>query len=80
MSKHIFTVNNMTCDGCVATIRQGLEADTRIQTVDIKLAKKKVMVTGDLTAEEAAENIRNSGYNPIAGQQKKGILGNLFQS
>jgi copper chaperone CopZ len=80
MNKHVFTVNNMTCNGCVSTIRQGLEADTRVETVDIKLSKKKVTVEGDLTTEEAAELIRNSGYEPEVGSPKKGILGSLFSS
>ena len=70
----------MTCNGCVATIRQGLEADPRIQTVAIKLSRKEVTVEGELTAEEAAENIRNSGYHPLVGQKKPGLLGKLFSS
>ncbi|MBT3228536.1 MAG: heavy-metal-associated domain-containing protein [Candidatus Marinimicrobia bacterium] len=64
MEKHVFKVNDMNCNGCVATIRQGLEADTRIETVDIQLSKKQVSVSGDLTPEETAEIIRNSGFNP----------------
>ena len=64
MEKHVFKVNDMNCNGCVATIRQGLEADTRIETVDIQLSKKQVSVSSDLTPEETAEIIRNSGFNP----------------
>jgi len=78
MNKHVFTVNNMTCNGCVSNIQQGLEADERIKSINIKLSKKVVMVEGDLSSEEAAEVIRNSGYEPEPGTQKKGFLGNLF--
>ncbi len=80
MDKHVFTVNNMTCSGCVSSIQQELEADTRIKAINIKLSKKMVTVEGDLTTEEAAEVIRNAGYQPEAGPPKKGFLGNLFTS
>lgn len=80
MDKHVFTVNNMTCNGCVSNIQQGLEADARIKSIDIKLSKKLVTVEGDLTSEEAAEIIQNSGYQAEVGSQKKSFLGNLFSS
>ncbi|MEA3286200.1 MAG: heavy metal-associated domain-containing protein [Candidatus Marinimicrobia bacterium] len=80
MDKHVFTVNNMTCNGCVASIQQGLEADARIKSINIKLSKQLVTVEGDLTSEEAAEVIRNAGYQPEVGASKKGFLGNLFSS
>ncbi len=80
MHKHVFTVNNMTCNGCVSSIQQGLETDARIRSIDIKLSKKLVTVEGDLTTEEAAEVIRNAGYQPEVGVQKKSFLGNLFSS
>jgi len=78
MDKHRFTVNNMTCNGCVSTIRQGLEADSRVKSVDIKLSKKLVSIEGDLSSEEAAGIIISSGYTPTVGTQKKGFLGSLF--
>lgn len=78
MNKHIYIVNNMTCNGCVSTIQNGLEADARVHSVDIKLPKKRVTVVGELTADEAAEIIRNSGYQAEAAPEKKGILGNIF--
>ena len=78
MEKQVFTVNDMNCNGCVSSIRQGLEADGRIETVDIQLSKKQVSVQGDLTAEETAEIIREAGFQPEMGAKKKGFLGNLF--
>ncbi len=80
MEKQVFTVSDMNCNGCVATIKQGLESDDRIQTFDIQLSKKQVTVQGDLTADETAEIIRNSGFNPAVGAPKKSFLGNLFSS
>jgi len=78
MEKHVFKVSDMNCNGCVATIRQSLEADTRIETFDIQLSKKQVSVEGNLSTEETAEIIRDSGFNPELSTQKKGFLGSLF--
>ena len=80
MEKHVFKVNDMNCNGCVATIQKDLEADARVETIDIQLSKKQVSVGGELTSEESAEIIRNSGFNPEAGVQKKSFLGSLFSS
>lgn len=80
MEKHIFKVSDMNCNGCVSTIQQGLEADPRIETFDIKLSKKEVSVSGELSAEETAEVIRNSGFNPEVSAGKKSFLGGLFSS
>jgi len=80
MEKHVFKVSDMNCNGCVATIRQGLEADTRVETIDIQLSKKQVSVSGDLTTEETAEIIKNSGFSPEQATEKKGFLGSLFSN
>lgn len=80
MEKHVFNVSDMNCNGCVATIQKDLEADTRIQTIDIKLSKKQVTVSGEVTSEESAEIIRNAGFHPEPAAGKKGFLGGLFSS
>ncbi|MCF7824160.1 MAG: heavy-metal-associated domain-containing protein [Candidatus Marinimicrobia bacterium] len=80
MNKHDFVVNNMNCNGCVSTIQQALDADSRIQKIDIKLSKKTVSVEGDISAEEAAELIRNSGYQPELTTPSKGIFGKIFSN
>ena len=78
MEKHVFTVDNMTCNGCVANIRQSLEADQRIQSIDIQLSRKRVTVEGDINSQETAEIIRQAGYHPEEGSKSKGLLGGLF--
>jgi len=78
MEKHVFNVSDMNCNGCVATIQKDLQADARIQTVDIKLSKKQVTVSGDVTSEESAEIIRNAGFHPEPDSGKRGLLGGLF--
>ncbi len=80
MNKQLFSVSDMNCSGCVSTIRQSLESDARVKVVDIKLSKKQVSVEGDLSFEETAEIIREAGFKPEAGVEKKSFLGNLFSS
>lgn len=80
MDKQVFNVSDMNCNGCVASIRQGLEADARIQTVDIQLSKKQVTVQGELSTDETAEIIKNAGFHPEQSVAKKGFLGGLFSS
>ncbi len=41
MEKHVFKVSDMNCNGCVATIQKGLEADARVESIDIQLSKNK---------------------------------------
>ncbi len=80
MEKHVFKVSDMNCNGCVATIQQGLEADERVETFDIRLSKKQVTIGGDLSSEESAEILKNSGFNPEKSTENKGFLGSLFSS
>lgn len=80
MEKQYFTVNNMTCGGCVSNIQKALEEDDRINTIDIQLSKKLVTVTGELSAAETASVIQAAGYNAQVGKPKTGILGKLFSS
>ena len=80
MEKQVFKVSDMNCNGCVATIQKDLKADARVKTVDIKLSKKQVSVQGDLSPEETAEIIRNSGFHPEQSSEKKRFLGRLFSS
>lgn len=65
MSEKItFTVNDMTCNHCVGTVRKALDAALPGSTVDIDLATHKVSFTGDRAKGEAA--IREAGYTPEA--------------
>jgi len=80
MEKHVFNVRDMTCEGCVASIRSELQADPRIKTVSFKLSRKEVEVTGEVSAKESAEMIRNAGFHPEEGEGKKGLLGRLLSS
>jgi len=78
MGKQIFQVNDMNCKGCATTIRQGLESDDRIYTIDINVPKKRVSIEGDLTPDESAQIIKDSGFHPEIAGKKKGFFGSIF--
>jgi copper chaperone len=60
--KTILTVNDMTCNHCVGTIRDALEAALPGAEVTIDLATHKVSFKGSKAIGEAA--IRDAGYTP----------------
>jgi copper chaperone len=64
--QNTFTVNDMTCNHCVGTVRSALEEALPETQVDIDLASKKVRFTGDRTRGEEA--IREAGYTPEPAQ------------
>jgi copper chaperone CopZ len=80
MDRQVLTVSNMTCNGCVANIQKALEADERVKTIDIQLSKKRVTVSGELTADETAKIIQDAGYDASIGAKKTGLLSKLFNN
>lgn len=62
--KTILTVNDMTCNHCVGTVRSALEESLPGTQVEIDLATKTVSFTGDRAKGEGA--IREAGYTPEA--------------
>ncbi|MCP8884338.1 heavy-metal-associated domain-containing protein [Devosia sp. XJ19-1] len=62
--KITLTVNDMTCNHCVGTVRGAIEEALPGTEVNIDLATKKVTFTGDKAKAEAA--IREAGYTPEA--------------
>lgn len=62
--KTVFTVNDMTCNHCVGTVRQALEEALPGAKISVDLGTHKVSFTGDRTKGEEA--IREAGYTPEA--------------
>lgn len=62
--KTIFTVNDMTCNHCVGTVRQALEDALPGAEIAVDLTTHTVSFTGDRSTGEAA--IREAGYTPEA--------------
>ncbi|WP_224701655.1 heavy-metal-associated domain-containing protein [Devosia aquimaris] len=56
------TVNDMTCNHCVGTVRKALEEALPGAEISVDLASHKVRFTGDRAKGEAA--IREAGYTP----------------
>ena len=62
--KTTFTVDDMTCNHCVGTIRSALEEALPGSAVEIDLESHKVSFSGDKAKGEEA--IREAGYTPEA--------------
>ncbi|MGV3576092.1 MAG: heavy-metal-associated domain-containing protein [Devosia sp.] len=60
----IFTVNDMTCNHCVGTVRKALEEALPSAEINFDLATHKVTFTGDRANGEEA--IKEAGYTPEA--------------
>jgi copper chaperone len=62
-----FTVPGMTCGHCVGAVQTEIEKVPGVETVDVDLAAKAVVVTGttiDLAAVWAA--VEQAGYEAVA--------------
>ncbi len=57
-----FTVNDMTCNHCVGTLRAALETALPGNQIEIDLSRHRVSFTGDKARGEEA--IREAGYTP----------------
>lgn len=56
---------NIKCDGCVAKVTPGLDANSRIESwkVDLTSPEKLLTVEGDeVTASEVVESLAGAGY------------------
>jgi copper chaperone len=62
MNVTVFTVNDMTCGHCEATVRKAIETALPGTPVSVDLATHEVRVTGDRA--KAEEAIREAGYTP----------------
>lgn len=58
----IFTVSDMTCNHCKATIEKALQSVNGITNVTIDVDAKKVEVEGSADEEEIKRVIQNAGY------------------
>jgi copper chaperone len=61
-----FTVQDMTCGHCAATITEAVKAVDPAGRVEIDLATKRVRVDSAMSAERIAAAIRKAGFTPVA--------------
>lgn len=52
---------DMMCDGCVGAVRNVLEKMEGVESVDVNLEKQTAVITGSVSAAEAAEKVSKSG-------------------
>ena len=64
MSAAEFTVQDMTCAHCVATITEAVKSVDPAGRCEIDLAAKRVRIESDLSAERIAAAITRAGFTP----------------
>lgn len=60
-----FTVKDMTCGHCAATITEAVKAADPAGRVEIDLAAQRVTVESALSAERIAAAITRAGFSPV---------------
>ena len=60
-----FTVNDMTCGHCAATITDAVKALDPAGRIEIDLAAKRVTVESAVSAERIAAAITRAGFSPV---------------
>ena len=61
-----FTVNDMTCGHCAATITKAVHAIDSGATVNVRLDSKRVEIESSQTQDALAAVITEAGYTPVA--------------
>jgi len=61
-----FTVSDMSCGHCAATIGKAARAAAPAAEVKVDLATKRVEIAGEADAAAVAAAIRAAGYEPAA--------------
>jgi copper chaperone CopZ len=65
---YTFTVNDMTCSGCAATVRAAVKRVPGVEDVQIDVPSRTVVVAAgqDVRAETVVAAITAAGYTEIA--------------
>lgn len=61
-----FTINDMTCGHCAATITKAVQAIDSDATVNVRLDSKRVEIDSTQSADALAAAITEAGYTPVA--------------
>ena len=60
-----YTVKGMTCEHCVASVREEVSAIAGVTAVDVDLASGRLTVTGEATPEDVAAAVDEAGYEVV---------------
>ena len=67
MTEQTYTVVGMTCDHCVLSVREEVEAVPGIEAVDVDLATGRLTVRGEHVSDTAvADAVAEAGYEVAA--------------
>jgi copper chaperone len=67
MAPKTYTVEGMTCDGCVKTLTRALERALPSVKIDVTLEGGKVNVDGEHTEEAVRQAVEDAGYDFVGG-------------
>ena len=79
MEQYEFKVENMTCQGCAGKIRTALEEWGKVESVNVDVGTKSVIVTSNEKGEVIKEIIQSVGFNPVEKEKSQGIFGKIFR-
>ena len=67
MAKMELLVDGMSCGGCVASVERALGALDAVESVEVDLATRKVVVSGphDLSRPELVAAIERAGFEVV---------------
>jgi copper chaperone len=65
MTMHEFSVQDMTCGHCAATITEAVKSVDPAGRCEIDLAARRVKVESDFSAERIAAAITKAGFSPV---------------
>jgi copper chaperone len=65
MTMHEFSVQDMTCGHCAATITEAVKAVDPAGRCEIDLAARRVKVDSAFSAERIAAAIAKAGFSPV---------------
>lgn len=76
--KYQFVVENIKCEGCVASVKDGLKKLEGVKSVKVDKNTKSVEVEGDVEEEKIKSTLADLGY-PVKKEGKdSSLFGKLF--
>jgi copper chaperone CopZ len=60
-----FTIEGMTCNGCVKKLRGKLESDAKVDTADVTLEPPQAVVRGDVEESTIRQLTKEAGFRVI---------------
>ncbi|MCF7858422.1 MAG: SO_0444 family Cu/Zn efflux transporter [Candidatus Cloacimonetes bacterium] len=65
MPKHTFLIEGMTCNHCVANVKDAVRKVAGVDDIEVNLAKKNAVIEGDYNPEDIKKAIKDIGYKVV---------------